>query len=386
MGSPMDTTNTPTSPPDAAAPAPVPAPPPPASVTPADRRARWRKPLMLGGIAVVLLGAGYMWLSGGRYVSTDDAYVRAAKLMVSTDVSGLVADVDVKEGQQVRRGEVLFRIDPRAFKIALADAEANLAQTELTLKGMKQDYRRMLSDIAAQEAVVANEEATFDRYKVLVDNNSISKASFDVARFAFTAGKNKLASLKHVAAEELEHLGGNPDFDIQTHPQYLKAKAAVDEAQRQLDHATVRAPFDGIATAVDSLQPGLFLVAQTAALTNQGAVGLVSTENVWIDANLKETDLTHVKAGNKVSITVDAYPDERWEGAVESVSPASGAEFSILPAQNASGNWVKVVQRIPVRIRVDRQAGDPPLRAGMSAVVEIDTGTKTKLAQLASLF
>ncbi len=379
MGSPMDKTDTPSGPPDAAATAPAPA-------TPVDRRARWRKPLMLGGIAVVLLGAGYMWLSGGRYVSTDDAYVRAAKLMVSTDVSGLVADVDVKEGQQVRRGEVLFRIDPRAFKIALADAEANLAQTELTLKGMKQDYRRMLSDIAAQEAVVANEEATFDRYKVLVDNNSISKASFDVARFAFTAGKNKLASLKHVAAEELEHLGGNPDFDIQTHPQYLKAKAAVDEAQRQLDHATVRAPFDGIATAVDSLQPGLFLVAQTAALTNQGAVGLVSTENVWIDANLKETDLTHVKAGNKVSITVDAYPDERWEGTVESVSPASGAEFSILPAQNASGNWVKVVQRIPVRIRVDRQAGDPPLRAGMSAVVEIDTGTKTKLAQLASLF
>lgn len=379
MGSPMDKTDTPSGPPDAAATAPAPA-------TPADRRARWRKPLMLGGIAVVLLGAGYMWLSGGRYVSTDDAYVRAAKLMVSTDVSGLVADVDVKEGQQVRRGEVLFRIDPRAFKIALADAEANLAQTELTLKGMKQDYRRMLSDIAAQEAVVANEEATFDRYKVLVDNNSISKASFDVARFAFTAGKNKLASLKHVAAEELEHLGGSPDFDIQTHPQYLKAKAAVDEAQRQLDHTTVRAPFDGIATAVDSLQPGLFLVAQTAALTNQGAVGLVSTENVWIDANLKETDLTHVKAGNKVSITVDAYPDERWEGTVESVSPASGAEFSILPAQNASGNWVKVVQRIPVRIRVDRQAGDPPLRAGMSAVVEIDTGTKTKLAQLASLF
>lgn len=361
------------------------APKPTPNPSGAARRARWRGPLMLGGIAVVVLGAGYFWLSSGRYVSTDDAYVRAAKLMVSTDVSGLVSDVDVKEGEEVKAGEVLFRIDPRAFKIALADAEANLAQTTLTLKSMKQDYQRMLSDIAAQEAVVANDEATFERYQVLVKSSSISQASFDQARFALTGDKNKLASLKHVADEELDRLGGDPNFVIEKHPQYLKAKAAVDEAQRQLDHATVRAPFDGIATAVDSLQPGLFLVAQTASLTNQGAVGIVSTDNVWIDANLKETDLTHVKAGDKVSITVDAYPSRTWQGAVASVSPASGSEFSILPAQNASGNWVKVVQRIPVRIRVDRHAGDPPLRAGMSAVVDIDTRAKTQLDHLAAL-
>ncbi|MGR7996836.1 HlyD family secretion protein [Xanthobacter sp. ZOL 2024] len=350
---------------------------------PSPRRRSLRVPLMAGGVLVVVLGAGVAWFTGGRYVSTDDAYVRAAKLMVSTDVSGLVTEVDVHEGQAVTKGEVLFRVDPRAFQIALDNAKANLEEIALGIRAMKADYQRMLSDIAAQENIVANDQATFDRYDVLVKaNTAISKATFDQGRFALAADERKLDGLRHQAEVQLAKLGGNAEVVVEQHPQYLQAKAVVDEAQRQLDHTTVRAPFSGIATAVDTLQPGLYLVAQTAALTNQGAVGLVSTDDVWIDANIKETDLTHVKAGDPVNVTVDAYPGTVWHGVVDSISPASGSEFSILPAQNASGNWVKVVQRIPVRIKVDRKPGDPRLRAGMSVVVDIDTGHARKLAEL----
>ncbi|QJP12253.1 HlyD family secretion protein [Starkeya sp. ORNL1] len=344
------------------------------------RKRRLRLVLMLGGIAAVAIGSGYFWLTGGRYVSTDDAYVRAAKLMVSTDVSGIVSDVDVKEGQTVKAGEILFRIDPLQYRIALQNAKASLAETALNLEAAKVDYQRMLSDIASQEAVVHNDQATFDRYSALVkDSAALSRAQYDQGRYTLDADQRKLDSLKQQAQVALAKLGGKPDLVVETHPQYLQGKAAVDEAQRQYDHAVVRAPFGGVVTEVDSLQPGLYLVAATAALTNQGAVGLVSNDKVWIDANLKETDLTYVKPGDEADVTVDAYPGRTWKGRVESIAPASGSEFSILPAQNASGNWVKVVQRVPVRVVVEAKPDDPPLRSGMSVVVDIDTGHSRKL-------
>ncbi|MET0632243.1 MAG: HlyD family secretion protein [Xanthobacteraceae bacterium] len=247
---------------------------------------------------------------------------------------------------------------------------------------MKQDYKRMLSDIAAEQAQVALDQATFDRYAALVRSDSISKANYDKARFTLAADQGKLESLKQQAQVQLARLGGNPEIPVAEHPQYLQAKAQVDEAQRQLDHVVVRAPFDGRVTQVDSLQPGTYLVSQTAALTNTGAVGLVSTDKVWVDANMKETDLTYVKVGDHVDVSVDTYPGRTWSGTVESISPASGSQFSILPAQNSSGNWVKVVQRIPVRIRVDRKPNDPVLRAGMSVNVDIDTGHRRSLFEL----
>jgi len=338
--------------------------------------------LMLGGILVVAVGAGAVWLRGGRFVSADDAYVHGAKLMVSTDVSGLVTTVDVREGQFVKAGQVLFRVDPQQFQIALDNAKAQLAQTGLTIESMKQDYKRMLEDIKAQQSQVELDQSNFDRYAVLVRSDAVSKANYDQSKYALAADQNKLQSLRQLAQVQLARLGGNPDIPVTQHPQYLQAQAAVDEAQRQLDHTVVRAPFDGTATQVDTLQPGTYLVAQTAALTNTGAIGLVSTDNVWIDANVKETDLTHVKPGDPVGIFVDSYPDHVWTGTVESISPASGAEFSILPAQNASGNWVKVAQRIPVRIRIDRKPDDPVLRAGMSVTADIDTGHRRSLSDL----
>jgi len=191
-----------------------------------------------------------------------------------------------------------------------------------------------------------------------------------------------LESLQQQREVALVRLGGRADLPPEQHPQYQQAKAALDEAQRQLDHTVVHAPFDGTVTAVDTLQPGTFLVSQTASLTTVGAIGLVSSSDVWVEANLKETDLTYTKSGDPVEFTVDAYPGRVWHGRVQSINPATGGAVSILPAQNSSGNWVKVVQRVPVRISIERSKDDPALRAGMSVNVDVDTGHERKLSDL----
>jgi membrane fusion protein (multidrug efflux system) len=338
--------------------------------------------ILLVVVPVVAAAVGLaFYMMGGRYVSTDDAYVHAAKLMVSTDISGIVSEVDVREGQQVRAGDVLFRVDPRQFQIALDNAKANLAQMALSLQAMKEDYGRMQQDIAAEQSLVNLDQATFDRDTQLLKTNAVAQSVYDQARFTLEGDKRKLDSLRKLSEVQLARLGGNPDFEITQHPQYLQAKAQVDEAQRQLDHTVVRAPFDGVATQVDALQPGTYLVAQTAALTNTGAIAVVATNDVWVDANMKETDLTHVKVGDKVKVWVDTYPGHVWSGAVASIAPAAGSEFSILPAQNSSGNWVKVGQRIPVRIRIDPKSEKLQLRAGMSVTAEIDTGHRRTLSE-----
>jgi membrane fusion protein, multidrug efflux system len=343
---------------------------------------RLRIHLMVGGVALVALVSAVVWFMGGRYVSTDNAYVRAAKLMVSTDISGIVSEVNVKEGQSVKAGDVLFQVDPKPFGIALDSAKASLAQTALNIDSMKQDYRRILSDIASQEAQVSLAQANYDRADALVKTGSGSRATYDQMRFTLETAKKQLQSLNDQAKVQLARLAGKADIAPEDHPTYRQIKAQVDEAQRQLDHTTVRAPFNGIVTQVAALQPGTYLVAQTAALTNTGAVALVSNDDLWVDANMKETDLTYVRIGNHVDIYVDTYPDRTWSGTVESISPASGAEFSLLPAQNSSGNWVKIVQRISVRVKVERKSDDPPLRSGMSVYVDIDTKHRRSPADL----
>lgn len=341
-----------------------------------SRRRLLRPALMLGGIVAVAVGSLAAWLHGGRIVTIDNAYVRADKLAVSTDVSGLVAEVPVREGQQVHRGDVLFRLDDRQFRIALEGAEANLAQTRLQLDAMKRDYERMLRDVAAKQAQVAMDQARYERVNGLVGRGDISRQAYDDARFQLQANQQGYESARAAAGVQLARLGGDANAEVTALPAYRQARAQVEEARRQLHHATVRAPMDGIVTGVSATQPGMYLAASA------GAFGLVSSDRVWVEANPKETELTWVKPGDPVTVTVDTYPGRTWTGAVESIAPASGSEFSILPAQNSSGNWVKVVQRIPVRIRVDRRPGDPPLRAGMSVEASIDTGHARSLADL----
>ena len=341
-----------------------------------SRRALVRPILMLGGILIVAVGSGVWWLTGGRYVSIDDSYIRAAKETLSTDVSGIVAQVPVHEGQRVKRGDVLLKLDPLPFQIALAAAKANLGGTVSSLNAEKLDYQRMLRDTDVKQAQVEADQANYARYAGLVKSGSVTRAEYDNARFLLAADKQGLAALKVQAEVQLAKLGGNPDVDVHRMSDYLQAKARVDEAQRQLDHTVIYAPFDGIVTQVDTVQPGMYLAAATAAF------GIISTKDIWVEANPKETELTYVKPGDPVQISVDTYPDRTWQGEVETIAPNSGSEFSILPAQNTSGNWVKVVQRIPVRIRIDRKPGDPELRAGMSVEADIDTGHRRTLHDL----
>jgi membrane fusion protein, multidrug efflux system len=234
----------------------------------------------------------------------------------------------------------------------------------------------MLTDIQVRQAQVQADQANFDRFATLVRSGGVTRAEYDNARFQLAADQHAAEALKQQAAVQLAKLGGSADTSVEQLPQYLAAKAKVDEAQRELDHTIIHAPFAGTVTDVDSVQPGMYLAASTAAF------GLVSSERVWVEADPKETELTWVKRGDPVEITVDTYPDRTWRGVVDSIMPNSGSEFSVLPAQNTSGNWVKVVQRIPVRVHVDRQPGDPELRTGMSVEVSIDTGHTRSLADL----
>ncbi len=339
-------------------------------------KARLRRMAMIWGVAVVATVALALWLTGGRYVSTDDAYVQAAKLMVSTDVSGLVKDVEVREGQHVKAGQVLFRLDPRPFQIALENAQAALAQSVQDVESTRATYKSIIGQMGAQQAQVNLAQLTYNRYVALARTNAIAPTQVDQARGTLQTAQATLVSLKQNADVQLAKLNGNINMPVEQSPEYLKAKANVDEMQRQLDHAVVRAPFDGIVGEVDSLQPGTLVISAMSAFTTTSAVGLVSEKNLWVEADMKETDLTYVRAGNPVSVTVDTYGGCTWRGTVASVSAASDSAFSALPAENTSGNWVKVVQRIPTKILLDQSSCNAPLRSGMSTVVTIDTGKR----------
>ena len=330
------------------------------------QRTRWA---LFALLPLVLIVASYWYVTGGQLMSTDDAYVNAEKVGISTDVSGIVQDVDVTNNQYVTAGQILYRLDPRQFQIAVDSAKANLAQVALTLDAMKQDYKRMLSDVAAQQAQVDLDQTNYNRAEMLLHNGAGTQATYDQAKYALQTDTSKLQSLREQTQVQLARLGGNADTPTTELPQYLQAKAQLDEAQRQLNDTVVKAPFSGIVTDVPATAPGRYLAASTTAFY------LVDTDHVWVDAQPKETELTHVRAGQAATVTVDTYPNAVWQATVQSISPAAAQEFALLPAQNTSGNWVKVVQRVPMRIRLDTSDKTlPPLRAGMSVVVNVDTG------------
>jgi membrane fusion protein, multidrug efflux system len=330
------------------------------------RRLRWT---LFALLPVALIAGAYWYVTGGSVMSTDDAYVNAEKVGIATDVSGIVQDVLVHENEHVSTGQVLYRLDPRQFQIALDNAKANLAQVAETLDAMKEDYKRMVSDVAAQQAQVDLDRTNFERAQMLLRTGTATQATYDQANYTLQNDTGKLKALQEQTKVQLARLGGNLDTPTPKLPQYLQAAAQVDEAQRELDHTVVAAPFSGIVTNVPAIAPGKYLAASTTAFF------LVDTDHVWVDATPKETELTYVRPGQTATVMVDTYPGIEWHGVVESVSPAAAQEFALLPAQNTSGNWVKVVQRVPMRIRLG--TGDrnlPPLRAGMSVEVDVDTG------------
>jgi len=335
-----------------------------------------RRLLLALGPIVVLAGGLFAYTAGGRYVSTDNAYVHAGKLTVATDVSGIVADVAVKESQTVEKGQVLFTLDQEPFRIALAGAEANLGIVRNQLVTLQATWRQKQAQVAQARTDAAFYETGFQRQQDLLKRAFASQAAYDQAKRDLDAARERVVMTQSDADATLAQLGGKADAPIEQNASYLAAQAQVDKAKRDLTRTTVLAPIPGIVTNVDALQVGEYLPAA------QPAFSLVSSADVWIEANPKESDLTYLKAGAPAVVTIDAYPGREWQATVTSLAPATGTEFSVLPAQNATGNWVKVVQRVPIRLAVQMPADAPPLRTGMSATVEIDTGHRRHLGDL----
>ncbi len=340
------------------------------------RSQRLRLPLLVLAPVVVVVGSLYFYLAGGRYVSTDNAYIRADMMPVSTDVSGMVKSIEVTDNQHVEAGQVLFRLDDAPFRFALENAKAQLALKRTEVEALKANWREKQQELRLAQINIDFALRDQKRKAELFGQHVIPQAQMDQAQQTLDAATQQLQTVQQQAAGIVANLGGTADIPTDQHPRVLAAQAQLDDAQRNLDRTVVKAPGAGIVTQVPSLQPGMYLSKATPALS------VVAADHPWVEAEPKETQLTYVKPGQAVTITVDTYPDVKWTGKVESISPASGAEFALLPAQNTSGNWVKVVQRIPVRIAVTVDPTKPVLRAGMSAEIEIDTGHKRSWDEL----
>jgi membrane fusion protein (multidrug efflux system) len=311
-------------------------------------------------------------------MSTDNAYVQANTVGVSTDVSGTVASIEVHDNELVKKGQVLFRLKQDSFKIALAGAQAQLGTVRNQILTLKATYEQAEAQIAQAKADIPYYQANFKRQADLKSSSAYNKAAYDLAQQQLVAAQQKVKVAETAAAAALAQLGNDPNQTVEENPFYQQAKSAVDDAQRELNDTVVRAPFDGIVTNVPALQVGQYLKAA------QPAFSLVSTTDIWVEASPKETELTYVRPGQPVTVTVDTYPGVEWKGVVASISPASGSSFSMLPAQNTTGNWVKVVQRIPMIVKLTDLADKPQLRVGMSVIVDVDTGHARGLPPLIS--
>ncbi len=319
-------------------------------------------------LALVAIAA-YLYLTAGRYASTDDAYVKADKIAISADVGARVVEVDVKDNQEVKAGQILFRLDDSAYRIALERAKAQLASAQLQVEGMRATYRQRQADLKAAEDTLAYMQREADRQQQLLATHVTTQQKSDEARHNLDNARQQVASNQQQIANILAALGGNPDIPTDQHPLVMQAQAQVDQAALDLADTVVRAPANGYVTLVDKLPVGQYLTAAMPAFQ------LVSTDRVWIEANFKETDLTRMRPGQSATVSIDTYPDKTFDARVDSISAGTGSEFSVLPPQNATGNWVKIVQRVPVRLVIENPDPDHPLRAGMSAVVEVDTRT-----------
>ncbi|HWX07897.1 MAG TPA: HlyD family secretion protein [Bradyrhizobium sp.] len=339
---------------------------------------RYRRVLLLIVLPLVALMAGLtFYLNGGRYVTTDDAYVGAQKILITPDVSGKIVRIAVKEGQQVATGDILFQIDPVPFQLAVAQARAKLDDARSSHDNLVANVKIYDQTIEIVNAGIALKQRDVDRKTALAKSNFGSQLDLDNSATALVTAQAQRQLVTQQRSTALNQLLGNPELPLEEFPAYAQAKAALDDAQRNLDLTTVRAPMAGVATQVEQIQLGRFSMAGVPVFS------VIDIANPWVDANPKESDFTYVGVGQPVSIDVDAFPDHVFRGTVGSLSPGTGAQFAILPPQNATGNFVKVVQRVPVRIYFDpNDKYVKKLKAGMSAYTSIDTGHRRSFASL----
>lgn len=333
-----------------------------------DLERRLRRPLMLAVPIVVAVFGAAMYLAQEQYVSTDDAFVRAAKVTINARVSGQAVEIAVRDNERVRQGQVLFRIDPEPYQIAVDQAEARLGSARLQIDALKATYRQQQAELESAKESAAFDEREFDRKKMLVASDFTPRAVYERAETDFKVARHRMASIEQQIANTIVALNGDPDIDADRHPTVRAARAQLDRARLDLSYATVTAPDDGIVTRVDDLQIGGFVNAGAPAFS------LLSSRHIWIEANFRETGLTHMRPGQKATIDVDAYPDRKFRAHIVSMSPGTGSDFSVLPPENATGNWVKVVQRLPVRLELDDLDTSRPLFSGISVTARVDTG------------
>ncbi|MGA0599102.1 efflux RND transporter periplasmic adaptor subunit [Caulobacter sp. KR2-114] len=301
------------------------------------------------------------------YVSTNDAFVRATKGAINARVSGQVVEIAVSDNQTVRRGQLLFRLDPQPYQIAVEQAQARLGGARLQIEALKATYRQQLAELQSARDSAQFDGQEFTRKKALLDSEFTSRSAYERAETDFKVAQQHAAAIEQQVANTVAALGGDPNIVADRHPAVLEAKAQLDKARLELAYTRVTAPDDGVVTRVDSLQLGDFVSSGAPVFS------IMSARRIWVEANFRETDLTHVRPGQAATIDVDAYPGRSFRAHVASLSPGAGSEFSLLPPENATGNWVKVVQRLPVRLELDTLDPARPLYSGISVTARIDT-------------
>lgn len=323
--------------------------------------------VMAAPIILVLTGVFY-YVHGSRYVGTENAYVKADKISISTEVSGRIVEVAVSENQKIEKGQLLFRIDDLPFRIARDKAEAAVRNSVNDFGALKARYRQKQAELKGAQYDAAYFNTEFQRQSSLAFRSIASRAKLDQARHEYQAAREEQDKIGQELQEIVAQLDGNPGLSIENYPPYKAALAGLEKANLDLSHTVLSAPAAGVVSKTGNLQVGNYAFAGSPSLS------LVKVDYLWIEANMKETDITHVVVGQKATAEIDTYSDQPFKAVVTSVAPATGAEFAILPPQNATGNWVKVVQRVPVRLQLENEQDKAVLRAGMSVTISIDTG------------
>jgi membrane fusion protein, multidrug efflux system len=318
----------------------------------------------IGLIVAAVVGA-YWYVAGDRYVTTDNAYLKFDKVTLSSEVTGTITEILVAENQTVKRDDLLLTIDDATYKVAQEKAAARLQQAESEIRSLQASYRTKEAQLALAGSNLDFAEQEYKRELNLSQKKLTSQALIDDRKHTLDIANENRIIIEKELAQLLANLNGRANAPLSHYSEVMEAQADLDLANINLLHTQVLAPFDGFVSHLPKLGQHLD--------PGSPIMSLVSDRNVWVEANFKETDLANLQVGQAVDVSIDAYPDRFWHGRVESLSAATGAEYSLLPPQNATGNWVKVVQRIPIRIKLQTNTDDPVLRAGMSAYIEIDT-------------